>query len=166
MATTPKNRITRSVSNGKSIFPDASAVHSSSTSYNQGDLLIFDDSANVVKVAAAESDGATFLGIAIQTVVNGKLKYPYSTDVDDSQGLSVLVGPQYDVVAKLILKTGDSVAPGDLMYLDPADSAQHVTVSGTKAIGVYQGPTISSAASGTQVEVLLGTRFPGDALKF
>lgn len=165
-ATTPTNRITRSVQNGQSVFPDASALISSSSNFNQGDLLFLDTSAHLLKTASAESDNATFVGIATQTVVSGKLKRPFTTAVDASFGADVVEGPAYNVVAKLPLMVGDSLNPGDLVYGNPVVSPADVASTGTKAIGVYQGPAISGAAAGTKVEVLLGTRFPADALKF
>jgi len=166
MATTPKNRITRSVV-PQSVFPDATALTDTTISYNQGDLLFLDTTAHLIKAVATEStDSATFLGIATETVVLGKLKYPYSTDVDASSAASVLPGPQFGVVAKLILKTGDSLNPGDLVYAYPTVDAQHVAATGTYAIGAYQGAAISGAAAGTQVEVYLGCEFPAHILRW
>lgn len=160
------NKIVRDLGK-KSIFPDATAVISTSVSFNQGDLLVFNDTTNVLKVPTLEADGLTFLGIAEVTIVSGILASPYSgTAVDAAQAISSIPGPAYNVVAKLVSKTGDAWAPGDLVYLDPATGTRGVTVSGTKAIGVYQGKTIASATAGQEIEVLLGTRFPADALKF
>jgi hypothetical protein len=159
-----KNRIVRSVSE-KSIFPSATHVVSAAVSYAQGDLLVFDDTANLLKLPAAEGEGSTFVGIATETVSLGKLKSPYTTDVDASVGISEIPGPSYGVVAKLVLKTGDALNPGDLVYLDPVSGTHHVQAAGTKAIGVYAGGIIASAVAGQEIEVLLGCRHPGDALK-
>ena len=159
------NNITRMVA-PKSIFESAINVISSSVSFNQGDLLVFDDTNNVLKKPAAETEGATFLGVARVTIVNGKLASPYNTDVVASQSISDIPGPQYGVVAKLVLKTGDSIAPGDKVYLDPATGTTGVTVTaGTKPIGIYQGKTLSSVAAGTLIEVLIGCQITG-ALTF
>jgi hypothetical protein len=160
-----KNRIVRSVSE-KSIFPSAKEVVDATVSFAQGDLLVFDDTANLLKKPAAEAEGSTFLGIAIETVVDGKLASPYVTDVDAAQAVSELPGPSYGVIAKLVLKTGDALNPGDSVYLYPAGGTYHVQAAGTKAIGVYAGPAIASAAAGQEIEVLLGCRHPGDVLKF
>lgn len=162
---TPKNNIVRSVT-PKSIFPSAQAVISAAVSFNQGDLLVFDDSANLLKVPSAESEGSTFLGVATETIVLGVLQHPYSTPVDASAAITDVPGPAYSVVAALVLKTGSSLSPGDLVYLDPSSGAQNVQPTGTKAIGIYQGKTISSSSAGQLVEVLLGCRHPGDALEF
>lgn len=159
------NNIVRSVS-PKTIFPDATKVISSAVSYNQGDLLIFNTSTKLIAAAAAESDGSTFLGVATETVVSGKLASPYVTPVDASAAVTSVPGPQYGVVALLTLKTGDALLPGGLVYLNPAGGTQHVQASGTKSVGVYQGSTIASASAGQQIEVLLGCRYPSDALLF
>jgi hypothetical protein len=149
---TPKNRITRSVS-PKSVFEDATAMVDATVSYNQGDLLRFDDTNNLIAKFSAETDGSTFLGIASETVVNGALKSPYQgTAVDAAAALGHVPGPVAGVQAKLILKTGDSINPGDLVYWF---GDQTVTVTGTVRIGRYQGKAIASAAAGTEVEVLL-----------
>ena len=161
-----KNRIVRNVA-PKSIFAAADAV-TGTGSYEQGDLLIFDDSANVIRKPTTEAECATILGIAVESVVSGKLKGPYPglTDVDAAGAISSLPGPVYGVVAKLVLKTGDSLSPGDLVYGDPASGTANVQAAGTKAIGIYQGKAVSSAAAGLEIEVLLGARHPGDTLRF
>lgn len=160
---TPKNRITREIAKN-SLFASALKVISSAVSFNQGDLLVFDDTANLLKVPAAEAEGSTFLGIAPVTVVAGKLKYPYTTDVDASQAISDVPGPVFGVEAKMLLKVGDTFNPGDNVYLSPADGAQVVSSAGTKAIGVYVGATVT-AVSGSEGNVRIGCRHPGDALK-
>lgn len=160
-----KNRIVRSEA-PKSLFPSAKALITSTTSFNQGDLLVLDTTNHKIIVAAAETDGATILGIASVTVVNGKIQSPYNTDVVASQAIADIPGPVYGVVAKLVLKTGEALVAGGLVYLDPATAAYGVAASGTKAIGIYQGAAISSATAGQEIEVLVGARYAGDVLKF
>lgn len=162
-----KNLIVRSVA-PKSLFESAVNLISSAVSFNQGDLLILDTSGHLLAHAAAESDGATFLGIARTSIASGKIIGPYTgvPDADVSAAITDVAGPQYGVVAKLVLKTGDSVSPGSLVYLDPSSGTQNVQASGTKAIGIVQSAAVSSAAAGTQIEVLLGCRAPVDALLF
>ncbi|HCW07033.1 MAG TPA: hypothetical protein DGG95_06675 [Cytophagales bacterium] len=159
------NNITRSIA-PKSVFESALSVISSAVSFNQGDLLVFDDTNNLLKKPAAETEGNTFLGVAPVTVVSGKIASPYNTDVVASQAVQDVQGPKFGVVAKLTLKTGITINPGDLIYLDPGTGTDGVTNTGTKAIGVYQGSAITTSAAGTKVEVLLGSRFPEDVLKF
>jgi hypothetical protein len=160
------NKIVREVTKG-AVFEDATNVIDSTVSFLQGDLLVFDDTANLLKVPSAESEGSTFLGIARVDVVSGHIRGAYEglTDVDASVAAGAIPGPVYGVEAKVVLKTGDSIAPGDLVYLDPASGTRNVKVAGSKAIGVYQGATISGAAAGTEVVVKLGTRFPADTLR-
>lgn len=161
-----KNTITRSVS-PKSIFESAQKVIDSSVSWLQGDLLVFDDTANLLKVPAAEAEGVTFVGVARCDLVDGKLRSPYSgTAVDAAQAISDVPGPVYGIVAKCVLKTGDSINSGDEVYLDPATGSRGVTVTGTKSIGLYMGGAIVAAVAGTEIEVLIGSRHPADVLQF
>jgi len=161
---TPTNRITRSNGEERSVFPDALNVIDSSVTFNQGDLLCL--LSNKLAKASLEADYASFLGIAPVTVVSGKLQSPYQgTAVDAAQAITAIPGPKYSVEAKMISKTGDAWAPGGAVYGDPADGPEYVSSAGTKQIGVYQGATIASAAAGQTVEVLLGHRYPGDALQ-
>lgn len=160
-----KNTIVRSVA-PKSIFESAKAVISSSVSFDQGDLLVYDATNKVLKKPAAETEGATFLGVARASIVNGKLASPYNTDVVASQAIQDVPGPQYGVVAMCVLKAASTIAPGDSVYLDPGTGTRGVAVTGTKAIGTYQGPAITGSAAGVEIPVLIGARYPLDTLKF
>lgn len=165
MATFARNNIVRTVNLG-SIFEDATQLIDSTVSFNQGDLLYLDTSGHLIKpIGAVAANSQTFLGVAIVTVVSGKIKSPYTTDVDASLGKSAVPGPSYGVVANLTLKTGDSINPGDLVYPSFTDD-QTVTSSSVSgvSIGVYQGKALSSVASGTTIDVLLGHRYPGNTL--
>jgi len=161
-----KNTLARKVGT-KALFPDLSAVIDSTISFNQGDLLYFDGTANLVKKLAAEADAATFLGIAPITVVSGHVKDVYPTDVDGSVAVGVnLAGPEFGDVHKVLLKSADAILPGDAVYADPVSGTNFVSVAGTKIIGIYQGKGLTSATGGTEIEVLIGARFPTDTLKF
>lgn len=161
-----KNRITRSIA-PKSIFESAISVISSSVSFDQGDLLVFDATNKVLKKPAAETEGNTFLGIAKVSISSGKLVSPYQgTAVDAAAAISDIPGPAYGVIAKLIAKTGDAFTAGQEVYLDPVSGSQNVQAAGTKAIGIYVGPAIASATAGQEIEVHLGCRYPEDAIKF
>lgn len=160
------NRIVRNGGVKKTLYPSAIALLDATVSFEQGDLLVFDATNNLMVKPTLETQGNRFLGIAEVTVVNGKLASPYVTAVDAAQAISDVPGPAYGVVAKLVLKTGDSINTGDVVFLDPATGAAGVTVTGTKSIGVYQGADITTAAAGTQIEVLLGCREPADVLTF
>lgn len=159
-----KNRIVREV-NPDSIFPDASKYVDVASAWNQGDLLIFDDTTNLIRPLALEAEGETILGVAICTVVAGKLKLPYVTDVDASQASGGIPGPRSGVIAKMVLKTGEAFSKGDLVYGDPSDPAVVSSTAGTKAIGCFVGQLdIGAATAGQEGEILLGHRFPGDTL--
>lgn len=163
-----KNTLVRSIA-PKSVFPAAQGVTPSTLSYEQGDLLCFDATAHAIKHAAAESEGSTFLGVALETVVLGKLKRPYVTDVDASQAPSSTPGPDFGDTHKVVLKTGDTVNPGDLIYLYPAQGTRAVQAAGTKAIGVYVGQVAVTGGPSdqpTEIEALVGARYPLDTLRF
>lgn len=156
MPTIAKNRIVQSIA-PKSLYPEASVIVDATVSYNQGDLLALDS--GLIKVVAADADGATLLGIAPQTVASGKPKPVYSgTAVDAAQAIEALAGPVYGVVAKLKLKSGDTFAPGDAVYACAVD-AQTVSSAGTNVIGLFQDAQIT-AVSGSEGRVLLGAVGP------
>jgi len=151
MATTPKNRIVRSVAPG-SIFENAKPLVSSAISWNQGDLLYLDTVNHLLKPLDSDAHAATICGIARQTIVSGKPVSPYQgTAVDAAQAIEALAGPQHGVVAKMLLKAGDSFVPGGLVFY--GTDAQTVSSSGTNLVGVFQGPAITAAA-GDEGEVL------------
>lgn len=155
MPTYPKNRITRSPQPA-SVFADAKNVISSAVSWNEGDLCYFDDAANLVKPLGSDANAATACGIAVQTIVSGKPVSPYQgTSVDAAQAIETIAGPMYGVIAKMILKTGDAFAPGDLVYW--GGDAQTVSSAGTNAVGIYQD-VAKTAAAGDQGEVLIANR--------
>lgn len=159
-----RNNITREVSR-KSLFPDASPLIPTTLSYNQGDLLYFDSSTKRIKLAAAESEASTLLGVAVQKIVEGIPAQPYNTATSASQAQGALPGPAYGVIVSLYLKNGDALARGSLVYADPVTGAQNVQAAGTKAIGLYQGANITGGTD-TLIEVLLGARYPSDSLVF
>lgn len=163
MATKPRNNITRSLS-PSSVFPDALKVVDATISWNQGDLLFFDDTANLIKPLVLDADSVTSLGVAVNTVSLGKLLSPYQgTAVDAAAAIVPLAGPAYSVEVKLIAKTADAFSPGDQVFAAGID-AQTVSSTGTKGIGIYVGGVIASASAGQEIIVRLGHRFPGDKL--
>lgn len=150
-----KNRITISV-RPATVFPDAQKVISSAISWEQGDLIYFDDTNNLLKKLDSDANAATVCGIAIQSISSGKPISPYQgTAVDAAQAIESLAGPQFGVVAKMLLKSGDTFNPGDLVYY--GGNAQTVSSTGTNSVGIYQGATVT-ATSGSEGEVLLVNR--------
>ena len=154
MATTPKNNIVRSV-RPASIFESALNVISSAVSFNQGDILYLDTVNHLIKPVTADADAAKVLGIARNTIVNGKLLSAYQgTAVDAAQAINDIAGPQYGVIALLNLKSGDSFVPGGAVYACTVD-AQTVSSTGTNQIGIFQDAAIT-AVSGSTGKILIG----------
>jgi len=151
----------------KQIIADAKPIVDSSVSFAQGDILILDTSTHLLRAPTAEAECSAFIGIAALDISSGKPLSPYiGTAVDAALAVPALDGPLYGNTYKMVAKTGDAFYPGDMVYAHIATGARGVSVSGTKAIGVYQGKAIASAAAGQEIECLIGARFPNDALKF
>lgn len=152
MATTAKNNIVRSV-RPASIFESALNVISSAISYNQGDLLYLDTTNHLIKPLDSDAHGANVLGVARQTLVNGKpISAFQGTSVDAAQAIVDIAGPQYGVIALLNLKSGDTFNPGAFVYY--GTDAQTVSATGTNPVGIFQDAAIT-ASSGSTGKVLL-----------
>jgi hypothetical protein len=166
---TAYNNIVRSVA-PKSLFESALPVLSTAVTYNQGDLIAFDTTNHILKPVAASGDATNLLGVARQTVVSGKIASPYQgTAVDASQAIEDFAGPVYGIVASLVLTTGDTISSGQKVYLTTSDP-QTVTVTDTFGgghnVGIYQGKAITSAPSGTFIDVLVGASYSLGGLQF
>jgi hypothetical protein len=165
MSSAQKNTIVREVA-PKSIFEDMTKLVPATLDVNQGEFLVYDTGTFQVRKPTLETEGNVVLGIAKQTLVDGKPTSPYQgTAVDAAEGIPALVGPVYGVIARCVAKTGDVFQPGGLAYLDPATGGRGVSSAGTKSVGVYQGKNITATA-GQEIEVLIGARYPGDVLQF
>lgn len=166
--TAPVNRIVRDEHISKSNFEDAIGQIGNTTSFAQGDLLVFDTTTHKLKLPALEADGSTFVGISRITIVNGKILSPYQgTAVDGAQAIVDIPGPIYSCVAKLLLKAGDTIQSGANVFLDPTTGTYCVQAAGTKSIGIYVGSgPLTAGANGTFIEVRLGNRYPNDTLTF
>jgi hypothetical protein len=163
MATTAKNRITRSVA-PKSLFESALSMIDSSVSFNQGDLLYLDTTNHLMKPIASDTNGLTCLGIARQTIVNGKLLSPYSgVATDAAQAIEDISGAQFGVIASMKLKSGDIFLAGQQVYACSVD-AQTVSASGSNPIGIMQDAGLTAGASSTG-NILLGAK-SGSALLY
>jgi len=161
-----KNTVNKQIREGSRI-PDVKNFTNSSISYNQGDFLIFDTSNNVVRAPSAESEMASFLGIASLDVVSGFPRSPYSTQVTASQGVTSMEGPLYGDTFNMTLQTGTTINPGAAMFGAPVgvgvEPNNIVSATGTYQIGWYLGPAITSSAAGLVVEVAIGARWPAAA---
>lgn len=154
MATTPNNNIVRSVAPDCK-FESAKALISSSSAWNQGDLLFLDTTAHLIKpVAADATDAVSVLGVARQTISSGKVVSPYQgTAVDAAAAIEDIAGPVFGVVAKMQLKSGDTFNPGAKVYLvDGAAGANAQSVTSVDpgshvSVGAYQDAVVTAGAS-------------------
>jgi hypothetical protein len=165
MSTIAQNNIVREVA-PKSLFESALPVLSSAVTFNQGDLIAFDNTNKVLKAVTGTGDGAQILGVAPNTVVNGLMPSPVQgTAVDGSAAIEDMAGPIYGVVAFFKATAGDAWNPGDPAYIG-ADAQTVTSVAGGSSIGVYQGKAVASAASGTNLDILVGCRFGLSGIQF
>lgn len=163
MATSNINRIVRSPA-PNSLFESALSLITSSSNFNQGDLIYLDTSAHTLKPVTSDGNGATICGIARVGVVNGVLVSAYSTATSASQAIEDIPGPQFGVIGQMKLKNGDVFVPGQFVYATTVD-AQTVSASGSNAIGLYQGAQVTAGAS-TQGNCLIGAHPSGLSLIF
>jgi|GEM_PF-6943564 len=161
------NNVKRKVATN-TVVADIQKLVAATTSFNQGDLLFMDTTNHIVAPLVGETDGVTFLGIAPVTIVNGKYPASYVTSVDASVGIPSIPGPTFGDEYSVILKSGDTLVSGQVVYADPATGTRNVQASGTKIIGVYTGQEGASiTGDGTkEVTCKIGARYPGDTLKF
>lgn len=150
----------------KTLIPDLQAVVDATSTWNQGDLLVFDVGTAKVILPAAETEGATFLGISPISIVDGNFPPIYRTDTEPPTGFPASAGPEYGDEHHVMLKGGDTLAPGGAVYLDPVSGPNFVQAAGTKQIGLYSGPAVTAPAAGLDVVILIGARYPADTLSF
>jgi hypothetical protein len=159
------NTIVRTISLNQ-IFPDIRTLVPATATWAQGDLLMFDPVNYVVNRLPSEASATTFLGIADQDMSAGNVVSPYSTSNNAAIAVPALNGPLFGVVAQLILQTGTTLHGGDPIYASPTTNAgQGCAATGTKIIGVYQGPAVTTSTAGQVIEVSIMARYPGDTLK-
>lgn len=159
-STTATNRVFREV-RVSSLFMSAKNAISSAVSWNQGDLLYLDTSAHLIKVVAATGNAATILGVAVNTVISGKLQGPYAglTAVNAAEAIADLAGPVFGVEALMILNTGDAFVTGGKVYLcnATAQTVSSTDPSDANFIGYFTGAA-TTAAAGQQGTVFLIAR--------
>jgi|SRR6185437_42465 len=155
----------------RSVFADMKALISSSSTWNQGDLLEINPSTHVVQLVTSSSTGANFLGVSPVPVVDGNMPSVYQTAVDASVAVIDMAGPVYGSVYSVVLKAGDSINPGQGVYIDQSAAGsgtvgnRGVTVTQPSSgviIGWYQGPALTAATGGSEIPVLIGQNYaPG-----
>ena len=155
-----KNLVNKQIREG-TLFPDIKNMLATWVSFNAGDFLILD--------TTAESECVNFVGMAAVDVVNGQPRSPYSTQVDASVANTSLQGPVYGDTYNLVLQTGSTISAGAAIYASPVAAGTEpntlVSATGTYQIGIYTGAagTITSSAAGLSIEVLIGARYPAAA---
>jgi hypothetical protein len=142
----------------RSLFEDASKAVDSTIDWNTGDLLYFDGATDLIKPVASDATGATILGIARQTLIDGKPRGPYTglTAVDAAVAVESIAGPLYGVEANMKLKSADVFAHGDLIYATAVD-AQTVSSAGVNPIGIYVDSPVTAGAT-SEGRCLIGAR--------
>lgn len=158
------NKIARRVATN-TIFADIKNLIGASSTWNQGDLLIYDTTLKIVAKAAVQSDGANFLGVSPVTIVSGKIPSAYVTDSDAALGIASIPGPEFGDEYFVNLKAGDSVVPGQALYLAPLTGANYVSVTGNKQVGVYIGPALTAVSGGSEIVAKMFAAFPDGTLK-
>jgi hypothetical protein len=159
-----KNTVARKVATNF-IAVDIKSMVASTTSFNQGDFLIGDTTNHIVALPVGETDGATLMGVASCSVVNGKLASAISTDVDAAQALPAIPGPTFGDEYLVVVKSGVTINPLDPVYLDPATGTRGVTNTGTKIIGVWADKALVGDGV-KEGRAKIGARFNGDTLKY
>lgn len=160
-----KNTTARKVATNM-VIADIKNLIQSTTSFNEGDFLILDQTNHRVTKPVGETDGANLMGVASVTVVNGKMASAISTDVDSSVATPSIPGPTFGDEYNVTLKSGDTAHPGDDLYLDPGTGTNGVTVTaGTKKIGCWADAQLTGDGTKTGL-AKIGARATGDTLKF
>jgi len=155
----------------RSLIADASPFVDGTTSFNQGDLLYFIPSTQLITNTPASGEtGSNFLGVSPVDVVSGKLRPPYiGTQCDAAVAGGGIAGPEYGSIFALVPKSGDTFTAGCRVYpvIDDASNRKVTVTSGSLAcIGLYQGPTLTAGASTPDIECLIGAVYPNDVVSF
>jgi hypothetical protein len=158
------NKVARRVARN-TMFGDIINMIGASSTWNQGDLLIFNTTTLTVARAAVQSDGANFLGISPVTIVNGKMASSYTADTDASQTPASMPGPEFGDEYFVVCKAGDALTPGCALYLAPLTGYNTVSVTGNKQVGIYIGPAMVSATGGSTIVAKLLAAYPDGTLK-
>jgi len=153
---TANNNIVRP--GGKSIFEDAKPVLGAASDMKQGDIVVL--KAGVIQVTAGDADIDLLIGVSKFTLVDGKVKSPYSgTAVDASESIAALGGPDFGGDYKMVLTTGEAFAVGAPVYMtaDP-QTVTSADPGSAKACGIFVGAAVASASAGQKGLVKIGAR--------
>jgi hypothetical protein len=166
MATSARDNIVKAVGFDvkKLNYPHAS---DGSFDYNQGDLLWFDASADIVKALDSDAHAAYICGVALRS----SFLAPYSAQnlaggpaLQKNYYQNALVG--IGCIASMKTTVGETYKDGTVLYAG-ADAQTVTTVAGTHSVGVVKLPNGGSAitgAAGVEVPVLVIPQVPVQSL--
>lgn len=160
-----RNNVVRTLTNN-SLFESALPVLSTSSNWNQGDLIAFDSTNKILNAITGTGSAANLCGVANQTIVAGVVPSPYQgTQVDASVGFSDLQGPSFGNVYSMVLKSGDAFTPGITVFATTDPQTVSVTSAGT-AVGIFVGRAVTPAVTGTFGDCLIGANYGPSGVKF
>jgi hypothetical protein len=153
--------------NRNSLTEDIVAAIGASTTFNAGDFLTFNLTTKTFGTLAGESDSVNFAGVAVQSISSGKQVSAYTTDTDSALGYASVKGPEFGDEVFAVLKAGDTITPGQEVYFNSGSQSIAnntkcgvTTTVGTKAIGIYFGPSLTGApTNGTIIPIKLFCNF-------
>lgn len=155
-----RNNLIRQIA-PKSLFESMVPVLSSASgcTWNQGDILCMDANVKYLRPVTGSGDSTIVVGCALVSITNGVKPSPYQgTAVDASAAIEDEGGPMYGSVFQMTLATGAAFVPGAAVYLT-SDPQTVTSVSAGSSVGIFQGRSVASAASGQLGDVLIGARF-------
>ena len=155
-----RNNLLRQVA-PKSLFASMLPVLKAETacSWNQGDLLCMDTNVGYLRPVTGTGDSSILVGCALNTIQSGIMPSPYQgTAVDASQAIEDAGGPMYGSVFQMVLASGQTYNPGAPVYAT-SDPQTVTAASGGVSVGIFQGRPVTTAATGTYGDVLIGARF-------
>jgi hypothetical protein len=161
-----RNNLVREVAAGRSVFASLKPVLSTSCTWNQGDLIAYDNTNKILNAVTGTGSSGLVVGVAVNTIVDGVMPSPYQgTAVDASQAIEDAAGPLYGCVFNMNMVSGDSWQPGQKAYLtaDPQTLTSAVTGG---AVGIYQGQPVTSAVTDQSGDFLIGCPYSPSGVNF
>jgi hypothetical protein len=163
-ATNAHDAVVQDDGNLKSFIESAFPFLSALSTFIQGDLIALDTTNHIINRVAADTDGATILGVAPASVTAGVLVGPYPTGMGTiaNQKAQAVQGPLYGGVFGLKVNAGDALVPGCKLYLKDGADSQTVSVTDSATtgnyVGIYMGPAVAAAVAGVFYPVKVGMR--------
>lgn len=161
MGTTAQNNLIRQV-NPKSLIAAAKAALAANAgcTFNQGDILCYDANAKYLRPVTGSGDSTIVVGAALQTVSSGVMPSPIQgTAVDGAAAIEDMAGPMYGSTFRFALASGQNYPTLCKLYLTTTDAQTLSSAATGSYVGIYQGPALTSAPTGTFGEVLLGATY-------